>query len=274
MVKKIAFIGAGSMAEAIIAGIIKQHVLDSEQIVVTNKNNHDRLDHLQKKYHVSCLQDKEAVITDAEIIILSVKPNDVREAIQSIKHHIMPHQLVISVVAGVSTEMIRELIQIDVPIIRAMPNTSALIGYSATALTGDQFATGEHLKKAEVLFNTIGMTTMIEEEDMHIVTGISGSGPAYIYYLVEAMEQAAIDAGCDPEVAKALIIQTVTGAGEMLKHSGKSAGQLRQDITSPQGTTEAGIKTLASYQFQTAVKQCVESARDRSIELGKLFMSK
>ena len=273
MVNKIAFIGAGSMAEAIIAGIIKQNVLDSEQIVVTNKNNYDRLNHLQNKYDVTCLEDKAAVIAEADIIVLSMKPNDVKDAIQSIKHYIMPQQLIISVVAGVSTEMISNLIQKNVPVIRAMPNTSALIGSSATALTRGKFATNDHLKNAEKLFNTIGITTIIGEEDMHIVTGISGSGPAYVYYLVEAMEQAAIESGCDPAVAKALITQTIIGAGDMLKHSGQSAEDLRENITSPQGTTEAGLKTLASYKFHTAVKACVKSARDRSIELGKMLSS-
>lgn len=274
MVNKISFIGAGSMSEAIIAGITNQNVLDSEKIFVTNKTNKERLSLLYERYHVTCKHDKKVVIQDADIIVLSMKPNDVKDAIQSIKHFIMPHQLVISVVAGVSTEMIHELIQKNVPIIRAMPNTSASIGYSATALSLGKFATKHHMGMADKLFKTIGMTTIVDEDDMHIVTGLSGSGPAYIYYLVEAMEQAAIDSGCDRDVAIELIIQTIKGAGEMLKHSGKSACQLRQEITSPQGTTEAGLKTLAAYEFQKAIKECVKSARNRSVELGKTFMSK
>src|SRR5690625_100817 len=164
MINKIAFIGAGSMAEAIIAGIINKNVIKSEQIFVTNKNNEDQLMSLEEQYHVKCMNNKEMVVNDADIIVLSMKPNDVKEAVESIQDFLMPEQLIISVVAGVSTSLIAQLIQKHVPIIRAMPNTSASIGYSATALTSGQQATKSHLAIAETLFNTIGMTVRVDEE--------------------------------------------------------------------------------------------------------------
>ncbi|UJL46425.1 pyrroline-5-carboxylate reductase [Virgibacillus sp. NKC19-16] len=268
MNKKIAFIGAGSMAEAIISGIVKAEILDKEQIIVTNKQNQKRVEQLQQKYEIRSMMDKEKVAYEADIIILATKPHDLKNAVDSIKAYIKPTQLIISVIAGVSTDHISDLIESDSPVVRTMPNTSATIGHSATAISKGKFATDEHLQQAEELFQTIGTATIVDEIDMHTVTGISGSGPAYIYYLVEAMEKAAVEAGLDPDVARTLVIQTVVGAGEMLQHSGESASTLRDKITSPAGTTAAGIEALDQYNFEETIKQCVRSARARSIELG------
>ncbi|MBY7141547.1 pyrroline-5-carboxylate reductase [Virgibacillus sp. NKC19-3] len=269
MNKNIAFIGAGSMAEAIISGIVKAEILHKEQIIVTNKNNQERVRQLQQKYEIRSMMDKEKVVREADIIILATKPYDLKNAVETIKAYIKPNQLIISVIAGISTDHISDLIEGDFPVVRTMPNTSATIGYSATAVTAGKFATEEHLEQAKALFQTIGTTTIVDEADMHTVTGISGSGPAYIYYFVEAMEKAAVEFGLDQDVARKLVIQTIVGAGEMLQHSGESASTLRKKITSPAGTTAAGIDTLDQYHFEEIMKQCVQSARERSIELGK-----
>src|SRR5690625_910161 len=269
--KKIAFIGAGSMAEAIIAGIIHKKLVTSEQIYVTNKSDIDRLKKLKQTYDVITDINKERVINGANIVILSMKPQDVEEAAADIKQFLTDDQLIISVIAGVSTERIKQLLEIDVPIIRAMPNTSASIGLSGTAISSSSLATTNHIEIAKQLFDTIGLTVVVAEKDMHIVTAISGSGPAYIYYLVEAMEEAAVAAGFEQTIAHDLIVQMIKGAGEMLKRSNKSAKQLREEITSPQGTTEAGLKTLSEYNFQEALQACINSARERSVELGKNF---
>src|SRR5690625_6681175 len=158
MFKKVAFIGAGSMAEAIISGIIQTSFLQKEKIFVTNKNNKDRLNTLSARYQIQCSQDKTHVLTDADVIVLSMKPYDVKVAINAVKEYIQPHQLVVSIVAGVSTNAISALIGHEVPVVRAMPNTSASIGYSATAITKGQSATRDHLNKDESLFMTIVTT--------------------------------------------------------------------------------------------------------------------
>ncbi|MBP1971085.1 pyrroline-5-carboxylate reductase [Virgibacillus natechei] len=269
MNKNIAFIGAGSMAEAIISGVVKAEILNKEQIIVTNKNNRERVEQLQQKYDIRSIMDKEKVAHETDIIILATKPYDLQKAVESIKPYIRPNHLLISVIAGVSTDYISNLFGGNTPVVRTMPNTSASIGYSATAISAGKYATNEHLEQAETLFNTIGTTTIVDENDMHTVTGISGSGPAYIYYLVEAMEKAAVEAGLDQEVARTLVTQTVVGAGEMLQHSGESASTLRDKITSPAGTTAAGIEALDQHHFEETIRQCVKSARDRSIELGE-----
>ncbi|WP_106498443.1 pyrroline-5-carboxylate reductase [Lentibacillus sp. Marseille-P4043] len=269
MVNKVCFVGAGSMAESIISGILKSGFLTNHQIFVTNKSNQERLARLQQRYDINETTDKQQAIEDADIIIFATKPYDIEEAIDQVKTHIQSGQLIISVVAGISTAYIHQKIGKTAPIIRAMPNTSASIGFSATAITAGENTGQEHLELAEILFNTIGYTTIVDEADMHAVTSISGSGPAYFYYVVEAMEKAAIEAGLDENIAKALITQTIVGAGEMLQNTGEPANILREKITSPGGTTQAAIETLDRDDFQQTIMKCVRSARDRSIELGE-----
>src|SRR5690625_715018 len=269
MVQKISFIGAGSMAEAIIEGLINENVLTSEQIYVTNKENEARLEELKGKYKIIGNTNKSEIIRDADVVIFATKPYDMEDAILETKELIQNEQLVISVVAGVSTEFIANKLGKDIAIIRTMPNTSAAIGQSATAITKGKFATAHHLKVAEDLFKAIGTVSVVDEENMHIVTGISGSGPAYVYYLVEAMEKAAEQEGLDKETAKQLITQTIIGAGQMLKYSKDPVNVLRENVTSPNGTTAAGIHTLGEYNFQEAVINCVKNAKNRSVELGE-----
>lgn len=268
-VKKIAFIGAGSMAEAIVAGIVNKQFLNSKQIWVTNKDNKARLDEMEEKYSISISQEKSLVLSEADVIILSTKPHDVLAAIESMKPYITKNQLIMSVIAGVSTEQIREAIGKDIPVVRAMPNTSASIGYSATAITQGKFASERDMQVAKQLFESIGTVNVVKEDQMHIVTGISGSGPAYIYYLVEAMEKAAIEEGLDSVTAKELITQTIIGAGMMLKTSELPVETLRENVTSPNGTTEAGLKILAEHDFKNTMIACVKSATNRSKILGK-----
>lgn len=270
MFEKVAFIGAGSMAESIISGILAKGFLQPEQVYVTNRENKERLERMQRLYQVHCSQDKQEVIEGADAVVLSVKPKDVTQAIESIKSLVRSNQLIVSVLAGVSTDYISDRLQSDAPVVRAMPNTSAAIGYSATAVASGNSATQKHVDMTKTLFQTIGTTTVVGEEDLHAVTGLSGSGPAYIYYFVEAMEDAATEAGLKQDVAKELIIQTLVGAAEMLK-SGDQPSALRKKITSPGGTTQAGLETLEKYKYQEALMACIKHAAERSIELGSPY---
>lgn len=269
MVQTVAMIGAGSMSEAIIAGMVKQAFIPSEHIYVMNKSNEARLKLLRETYGITYIQTDKSALNEVDVVVLSVKPKDVPVAIQSIKSKLQPNQLIISVVAGVSTDTIQKEIGLEIPVIRAMPNTSATIGYSATAIAKGTYATNQHIDMAKKLFNTIGITVEVIEKNIDIVTGISGSGPAYIYYLVEAMEAEAVALGLEADIAQALINQTIIGAGQMLAQSGEIARDLRENVTSPNGTTEAGLNTLASFDFKTAIRSCVKSAADRAAKLGK-----
>lgn len=269
MVKKIACIGAGSMAEAIIAGLVNKNFIKNEHIFVTNNGNEQRLLELQNKYNITGLLNKERVLEGADVILLATKPHDIKSVIIDIKENVSVKQLIISVAAGVPSSLIESTLEQRVPVVRSMPNTSAMIGQSATAISKGSFATDEHIQIAQKIFEAIGSVSVVNEEDMHIVTAISGSGPAYIYYLVEAMEKVAQEEGLDEETAKTLITHTIIGAGNMLKHATESASTLRENVTSPNGTTEAGLNILAHYKFQEAVSECIKRAKERSIELGK-----
>ncbi|KXG11165.1 Pyrroline-5-carboxylate reductase [Anoxybacillus sp. P3H1B] len=268
----IAFMGAGSMAEALIAGMTKT-LYQPEQIIVTNRCNTERLAYIQKTYHVRTEINKDTALKEADIVILAMKPKDAAEAISSIAHAIGEHQLIISVLAGVTTDTIVSLIGKPVAVVRAMPNTSAAIGQSATAISCGRYANDSHLATAQALFETVGIVTAVNEEDLHAVTGLSGSGPAYVYYLVEAMEKAADEIGLEREVAKDLILQTIIGAAHMLKTTDKQPAMLRKEVTSPGGTTEAGIGVLERYHYQEAVISCIKRAAERSQELGKALLS-
>ncbi|MBO9129755.1 pyrroline-5-carboxylate reductase ProI [Bacillus sp. 165] len=268
-ITKIAFVGAGSIAEAIIAGLLESRFLQAKQITVSNRSNMDRLFYLQQTYNVTVTQNKQELIEGADLIFFVMKPKDVVEAVSSVKEYITEQQLVVSLMAGVSTSSITGLLQKNTPIIRAMPNTSAAILKSATAISPSIYAKKHHVELVKKVFETVGLVTVVDEEQMHAVTGLSGSGPAYIYYVVEAMEQAAREIGLDEKTGKALILQTMIGAAEMLKSTTKHPSALRKEITSPGGTTQAGIETLQSYEFQQALIQCIVKATERSRELGQ-----
>ncbi|MCQ0952655.1 pyrroline-5-carboxylate reductase ProI [Bacillus cereus] len=268
-IQNISFLGAGSIAEAIIGGLLHANVVKGEQITVSNRSNETRLQELHNKYGVKGTHNKKELLTNTNILFLAMKPKDVAEALTPFKEDIHNNLLIVSLLAGVSTHSIRDLLQKDVPIIRAMPNTSAAILKSATAISPSKHATAEHIQTAIALFKTIGLVSVVEEEDMHAVTALSGSGPAYIYYVVEAMEAAAKKIGLKEDVAKSLILQTMIGAAEMLKASEKHPSILRKEITSPGGTTEAGIEVLQEHKFQQALISCITQAAQRSHNLGK-----
>lgn len=268
---KIVFIGAGSMAEAMISGMLQRGFTSPENIHVINKSNKERLEHLKTQFHVHCHDHMEKALNNAQVIILCVKPKDITDALRSLQPCILPQQLLISVVAGISTDFISRILMCETPVVRAMPNTSAAIGLSATAIAGGQYATEENLMWAKTLFQTIGTVSIVQENDLHAVTGLSGSGPAYIYYLVEAMELAASDIGLDRSTAKDLIIQTLAGTAEMLKVSKVDTSVLREKVASPGGTTQAGLETLKKYHYQEALIACIRRATDRSIELGSAY---
>jgi pyrroline-5-carboxylate reductase len=269
--KKLAFIGAGSMAEAMISGILTKKLLQPQQIYVTNRSNREKLLLLQKQYGVNTFVDYQEVLSNMDIIIFAIKPKDIAETVAKIKEYTSTNQLIISVLAGVSTTCISQLLGHSAPIIRTMPNTSAAVGESITAIASGKFATAEHLSLSETLFKAIGEVVIVEEEKLDAITGLSGSGPAYIYYLIEAMEIGAREIGLDEQLAKQLIAQVLIGAAERIKTTDLSSQTLYKQVMSPGGTTEAGFKVLESFHYQEAMVECIKRAAQRSTELGKLY---
>ncbi|RKD21747.1 pyrroline-5-carboxylate reductase [Ammoniphilus oxalaticus] len=267
--KKICFVGAGSMAEAVLAGILNQRIVKPGAISITNRSDRFRLDELVYNFGVVADADqKEKYIREADILILAMKPNDVESAIAEIKALTHSDQLIISVIAGITTTFISKQFGHHAPIVRAMPNTSATIGQSATGLCQGATATSEHLATASRIFEAIGMVVTVEEAQLDAVTGVSGSGPAYIYYIAEAILAGAMEAGLDQEMARELTLQTIIGAAQMLHETGETPTALREKVTSPNGTTQAGLDTLRSHKVDEAIVSCILKAKERSIELG------
>lgn len=267
MKDKIVFYGAGSMAEAIISGLIKDGQA-AESIWLTNKQNKDRLEQLKEKYGINFTYDKATLFKQAGTVVLATKPNDVAKVLKEISPYLTEEVLFISVLAGISTGEIEAHLRQGISVIRVMPNTSAQIQASATALATGSHCSEADLAKASKVFEAVGSVVIVKEEDIHLVTGISGSGPAYFYAFYESIEEVAKKEGMSDEVIKELISQTMIGAGRMLEESPLTAKELRENVTSPNGTTEAALNALAEKGFKEAIQAAVLSAVKRSRELG------
>ncbi|MCM3714882.1 pyrroline-5-carboxylate reductase [Alkalihalobacillus oceani] len=269
--KTITFLGAGSMAEAILGGLINKQIVKPEQIIVTNLQDQQKLTRLAGTYDVNTTSNRMEAVRRADIIILAMKPKHVKEALEEVQTVTRPDQLFVSVLAGIPTDYMESLLKGKASVIRTMPNTSAKVGASATAISKGAYANDEQLQVVEALFAAIGTVTVVEEEKLDAVTGLAGSGPAYFYYLIEAMEKAAVDNGLTKEEASALITQTVIGVGQRLQKTEKSAKELYEEVMSPNGTTEAGIGVLREYHMQDVMEKAIAQAIARSKELGVVF---
>lgn len=269
--RTITFLGAGSVAEAILGGLISKQIVQPEQITVTNLQDQEKLTRLAGTYHVNTTSNRLEAVRRADIIILAMKPKHVKEALEEVQAATHPDQLFVSVLAGIPTDYMESLLKGKASVIRTMPNTSAKVGASATAISKGAYANDEQLQVVKALFAAIGTVTVVEEEKLDAVTGLAGSGPAYFYYLIEAMEKAAIDNGLTKEEASALITQTVIGVGQRLQKTEKSAKELYEEVMSPNGTTEAGIGVLQEYHMQDVMEKAIAQAIARSKELGVVF---
>ncbi|MGN8648287.1 pyrroline-5-carboxylate reductase [Gracilibacillus sp. HCP3S3_G5_1] len=267
----IAFLGAGSMAEAIIAGMTAKKMVPADRIIATNHSNKERLAELADKYGIRTSQSKEDVIRKSDIIILAMKPKDIQTAIAEINNFISEDKIIVSLLAGISTKYMEQLLDTDNAVVRVMPNTSAMIGQSASTIAGGHYATASTVSLIENLMTAIGTTTLIEEEQMDAYTALAGSAPAFYYYMVEAMEKFVEQQGLNKDTAKPLMVQTIKGVAEMLAVSEDTPATLREKITSPGGTTEAGVQMLANHDFQQAVIACLERTTERSKELREMF---
>jgi pyrroline-5-carboxylate reductase len=267
---KIAFIGAGSMTEAILKGVIKAELLPAPHIWLTNHANEERLQQMHATYGVTVTRNQIDLLQEADIIILSVKPKDAEQVLLRLGNaQLRKEQIVVSLMAGITTAYLQTFLPAGQPVIRVMPNTSATILEAATAITAGAYADRQHMQLIQRLFGTVGSAVEVGEESMDAVTAISGSGPAYIYYLMEALEEASTQVGLDEEIGKQLLIQTFKGAAAMLEQSELSPAQLRANITSAGGTTAAGISVLERKNVKAAVQACVQAAVARSREMGQ-----
>lgn len=265
----IGFLGGGNMAEALIKAITAAKLYKPADIYVSDIRP-ERLEFLAKEYSVNTEGDNSELAANVEILVLSVKPQNMAEALESIKGSIDSVGLVISIAAGIKTETIAAQLG-DIAIVRVMPNTPALIGEGASALYANEKA-GALLDEAKKIFSAVGKAVVVESEDLiDAVTAVSGSGPAYYFLLIEEMIKAGVELGLSEDVAKDMVLQTAKGAALLAVEAdqrGQTPAQLRQNVTSPGGTTEAALKVLVEGQFGALIAAAIEKARDRSRQLS------
>ncbi|MFD2612082.1 pyrroline-5-carboxylate reductase [Paenibacillus gansuensis] len=272
--QRICFYGAGSIAQALVRGLLAKQKTLPGNLSLLNRSGSDRLQNLRNVYGVrvtGTAESKQRYVSEADIIVLAVKPADCETALAEIRPYIREDQMLISVVAGLAIETIESILELKLPIVRTMPNTSSTIGFGATGVSFSSSVTGPQRETALEMFESIGTVTVVEERLQNLVTGVSGSGPAYVYYLMEQLTAAAMEGGMDAETARELTVQTFLGAAQMVQITGEDPAELRRKVTSPNGTTQAALEVLAEYRFAEGFNRAVLRASERAAEMGAMI---
>jgi pyrroline-5-carboxylate reductase len=266
----IAVIGAGHMAGAMIGGMVRSKLVPAKSVIATRRGA-EALAELQKKWGIRTSTDNKKAAAEADVIILAVKPQMARKVLEELAGTVRKDQLVISVMAGVPTAAIAKLLRVDAPVVRAMPNTPCLVDAGATAIAAGAHAGAKDLERAEAVFSSIGICVTLPESALDAVTGLSGSGPVYIYMAIEAMIDGGVKMGIPRAVAAKLAAQTVFGAAKLVQETGKHPAVLKDEVTTPGGTAITAIHVLESRGLRSVLIDGVEAATNRSKELSKLF---
>ncbi len=267
MESKVVFIGAGNMAEAIVSGMVAADFCAPEKIIMTDIRP-EHLADLSEEYGVTTSVNN-GVVENAEIVVLAVKPQILTEVVKEIAPILQKETLLVSIAAGISCANIEAALDGERRVVRVMPNTPALIGKGAAAIAAGTHADEADIEVAEAILQCVGMTVRVKEKELDAVTALSGSGPAYVFYLLEAMLEAAEEMDLEKETARSLALQTVEGAARLMKDSGESAKTLRERVTSKGGTTEAAIHALNDENVKGSIVKALKAAHDRSVELSK-----
>ncbi len=264
---KITFVGGGNMGEAMIATLLKSKLADPKDIFVSDKSE-SRRQYLHEKYAVHIFTDNLLAGKFADTIVLTVKPQVLPEVLPELKKRFKPSQLVISVIAGASLQMLRT--ELEHPaIIRCMPNTPSRIGEGISLWTATPEVSKSQRKQVEKILEEMGKQVYVEDEKViDMATAVSGSGPAYFYYYIEAMMEAAVKLGFTPEGARLLVMQTIHGSLKLMAALNKEPAELRQEVTSPGGTTAAALEVLEQGGFKELIYEAVKAAHTRATELG------
>ncbi|GIW05188.1 MAG: pyrroline-5-carboxylate reductase [Thermomicrobiales bacterium] len=265
----IGFIGAGNMAGAMLRGLLKAG-LASPQSLIASDLDKAKLAALKRELKIAATPSNRHVVEKSQVVILAVKPQDLEGVLQEMQGAIGPKHLVVSIAAGVPTTRIEALLGTEAPVLRAMPNTPALVGKGMTVLVRGRFATPADLKIGLQIFSAVGDAVDVDDERMlDAVTGLSGSGPAYVYLFAEGLIAGGVAAGLTAALAARLTFQTIAGAAAMMQETGQTPEVLRAQVTSPGGTTLAGLSELHRRGFKDALVAAVVAATRRSQELGR-----
>jgi pyrroline-5-carboxylate reductase len=270
--KKICILGSGNMGEALVSGLISSASSKPENIICTDVRK-AKLGEIHEKYGVQTTADNLEAVSKSDIVIYAVKPQIMAAVLKETAEKLDMSKLIISIAAGVPMEAIESFLNKKLRLIRVMPNIAAAVKEAATAVAAGKHASEEDIKLAMTIFNSIGKTVFIPENYlMDAITGLSGSGPAYIFLIVEALADAGVKVGLSRQEAFFLSAQTVLGAAKMLIETKEHPGQLRDRVTSPGGTAIAGLATLEQGGLRTTLINAVEVATNRSKELGEMMI--
>jgi pyrroline-5-carboxylate reductase len=270
--RTIGFIGAGNMAEAMIRGLLRGGDFAPAQVSASGPRE-ERMRELESAYGIRATNDNH-VPAAADIVVLSVKPQIMRRVLEEVASTIRADALVISIAAGVPVSTIQARLAGGTRVIRAMPNTPALVDAAATAIAGGEHASESDLADAKRIFDSIGLTVILEESQLDAVTGLSGSGPAYVFLILEALSDAGVKVGLSRRTAQLLAAQTVLGSAKLLLETNEHPGRLKDMVTSPGGTAITGLHTLEHGGVRTTLMNAVEAATRRSRELGVAMLKK
>jgi len=265
---KVGLIGGGAMGEALATGLVKSGAIPQTDLVVSDVSA-ERLRWLEETLGIRTFQENRPLANKADIVVLAVKPDVVAPVMEEIGPILHPGQTVVSIAAGVPISIIEKHIPRPVPVVRVMPNTPCLIGEGASAYALGSHAGSRDAARVEAVFTSVGRTVAVEESLLDAVTGLSGSGPAYVYMMVEALADGAVKMGLPRETALLLSAQTVLGAAKMVLATGKHPAELKDRVTTPGGTTAAGLFVLEQRGVRAALIEAVSAATERSQELSK-----
>jgi pyrroline-5-carboxylate reductase len=267
--RKLALIGAGNMGEALVRGLIHADLIKAQNVVATAPRAERRAE-LEKTYGITAIADNVAALKGADIVLLGVKPQILSKVLEQIAPAVAQTKpLILSVAAGFTIDSIEQRLGEGARIVRAMPNTPALVGFGATAIAMGIHTSDEDLAQAQAIFQAVGFVTVVDESLLDAVTGLSGSGPAYVFMIIEALADAGVKVGLPRRQAQALAAQTVLGSAKLLLETGLHPGVLKDQVTSPGGTAIAGLHTLEQGGLRTTLINAVQAATERSKELGK-----
>jgi len=266
--KRIAFLGAGNMATALIRGIIEAGLTRPENIIISDIDK-EKLGVRSSEFGVIGAKDNREAVKETDVIILAVKPKDMEGLLNEIKDSLDSKKLVISIAAGISTSYIEKMLKKKVSVIRVMPNTSVAVKEGASAFSIGKYISQEQEEIVKSIFGAVGKAVKVEENLMDAVTALSGSGPAYIFYIIASLVEAAVSLGLDKKTATALATQTVLGSAKLLQEMGEEPITLKEKVTSKGGTTEAALLVLDEGKLKETLSKALKAAAKRSKELTK-----
>ena len=264
---RVAVLGAGKIGGILLQGFLKHRLVSPERVFATVQHT-ERARALSREWKLAVTTDNVAAAREADVILIAVKPLVVAQVAAEIRPVVDPHKLVLSVAASVPTASIEKVFEADVPVVRAMPNTPSIVGEGMTALAKGRYASAKHLETASTLFESVGKTVVVDEKHMDAVTGLSASGPAFLYIILDSLAEAGVKVGLPRETATLLAAQTALGAAKVVLETGHHPALLKDAVTTPAGCTIDGILELEEGKLRVTLIKAVVKAAQRARELA------